>query len=515
MSADETQTANETPAVAPFSFAYSVVLAIAHAGVALPLALRLNVWSDEASTLYTTRLGLAATFANVFADEKQAPLYFLLLSLWRSINSSVGFARTLSVAFSVIAIFAFYDIARRVLSDRGARIATAFFALHPFLVWASLEIRVYSLVVLLACLLIRFFITGFLNDDKTSRSIYFIVAIIALYTNYYLGFLLVGNFAALLLLRPRSARRYLVQMVGVAVFFAPLVWMIGSQLAQVSDDVPTPRSVIEGIRLVWSSVTTFLLPAVLFSDDDPTTVAIVRTWLVRLFVVVAAVFLLARRRRPPTFVSAFGSISAVVAAFLLVAYFALGVIYVEIRHAAVLFPSLILLASVVVAAMFENLDAKFARPLTSVLAVAFAVAFGFAIVSLYPEGAKRGDWIRIADYIEQREIPGQPIIVFTVFDALSLPNHYEGPNRILPDEHFFNWGAEAAYGTPESLRRETDFVISKIPSDAPEIWLATGERCQTTKACETLENYVRANYTVAEDKEFYKERLRLLRKIQR
>jgi hypothetical protein len=59
---------------------------IFHLLIALPLAYILNIWVDEASSLYTTENGLLQAFRNVFADEKQAPLYFLLLSLWREIN---------------------------------------------------------------------------------------------------------------------------------------------------------------------------------------------------------------------------------------------------------------------------------------------------------------------------------------------------------------------------------------------------------------------------------------------
>ena len=54
-----------------------------------------------------------------------------------------------------------------------------------------------------------------------------------------------------------------------------------------------------------------------------------------------------------------------------------------------------------------------------------------------------------------------------------------------------------------------------IPPDAPEIWLATEESCYSEKtkaACRPLENFVEANYTVVEAKEFYEEKVYLLRK---
>ncbi len=153
-----------------------------------------------------------------------------------------------------------------------------------------------------------------------------------------------------------------------------------------------------------------------------------------------------------------------------------------------------------------------APSLRRIVASSLLLLFGYGIYTLYPQAAKRGDWTRVARFIEQREKPGQPIIVFTVFDALNLPYHYRGVNRILPDEKFFNWGIDGAYGDADSLKSEIDFALSRIPPEAAEIWLATGERCQTTKACAPLENFIEANYTIIEEKDFYKERVRLLRK---
>ena len=102
---------------------------------------------------------------------------------------------------------------------------TAFFALHPYLLWTSLEIRVYALVVLLSILLLKFFVAGFCENEnrRTAQILYGVTAIIALYTNYYLGFLLVGNFAALVVGRRwQSAKSYFRQMLIVGAVFAPL-----------------------------------------------------------------------------------------------------------------------------------------------------------------------------------------------------------------------------------------------------------------------------------------------------
>ncbi|HEX8735841.1 MAG TPA: hypothetical protein VF721_10985, partial [Pyrinomonadaceae bacterium] len=128
---------------------FTASLILAHLAVTLPLAYFLNVWMDEASTLYTTRGGFFQTWQNVFANEKQAPLYFLLLGLWRAAGGSIFFARALSIIFSLLAIKFFCDLARKFFDENQARFVSVLFALHPFLIWASVEIRGYSLVILL------------------------------------------------------------------------------------------------------------------------------------------------------------------------------------------------------------------------------------------------------------------------------------------------------------------------------------------------------------------------------
>ena len=80
------------------------LLIVCHLLIALPLAWYLNIWSDEASSLYSTE-SVAGAFQNAATIERQAPLYFWLLSLWRALNGSIFFARLLSIVFSVAAIW--------------------------------------------------------------------------------------------------------------------------------------------------------------------------------------------------------------------------------------------------------------------------------------------------------------------------------------------------------------------------------------------------------------------------
>lgn len=505
------------------------VLIFLHLAVALPLAFYLNIWADEASTLYTTQHGFFQAFNNLFNDEKQAPLYFLLMSLWRKLSDSIFFARLFSIICSALAIKAFFDLAREIWKDKTALLVAAFFALHPFLFWASLEIRLYSLVILLSVLLLKFFYNGYFDREIISREgakaqrkaqiCFVLTAVIALYTNYYLGFSLVGCFVALLVLRRWSqAKSYFLQMLFVSLAILPLLWIIQRQFSVRVAAFHAERWLFEGLSVFWNHFLTFVLPTEIFPSEEVSVFSIVRIWIIRIAIVaVLAITVKRRGKNLDEKVFAFGTITAVIVAFLLFVYFQLGHGYVEIRHASVFFVPFILFVASVSAGILPQGDGETGIGKTGFyLPVAFAglavIFFSYSLFALYPNAAKRGDWARVGEFIEKNEKPNQPIVVFQAYDAIALPYHYKGVNRILPDEKFFAFEAEDKSGSSNSFRGQIDFIISKIPKDAEEIWLLTNEKCAVGEACLPLENFVRSDYTIVQEKNFFAERVRLLRR---
>lgn len=500
------------------------LLIFLHLAIALPLAFYLNVWTDEASTLYTTQRGFFQTYANLFTDEKQAPLYFLLMSLWRKLSDSFFFARLFSIICSALAIKVFFDLAQKIWKDKTAIFVAAFFALHPFLFWASLEIRLYSLVILVSALLLTFFYDGYFDKEivskaqKKARIFYFITSVAALYTNYYLGFLLVGCFAALLVLRRwKEARAYFMQMLFVGLTILPLLWIVQQQFSVRVFHFQTERTMLEGLSIFWNHFLTIALPTEIFPSEEISAFSIVRVWLVRIAILI--VFIITIKNKGKNLnekVFAFGAILATATAFLLFVYFQLGASYVEIRHASVFFvPFVLFVFSIFTGTLTQR--RKGAKPhrekfIGIFLTILYAIFFSYSLFTLYPNLAKRGDWARVAAFLEQNERRGQPIVIFDAYDAVALPIHYKGVNRILPDERFFAFSLEDKPGSAGSFRSQIEFVISKIPPGAEEIWLLTNEKCAAGEACLPLENFVAANYTIVEEKYFYKERARLLRR---
>lgn len=493
-----------------------VALIALHLAVALPLAYHLPIWADEGSTLYATEHGFINAFYTAAAEQKQAPLYFWVLSIWRYIDGSIFFARLFSVISSAVAIWVFAGLAERLFSRRTALLTTGFFALHPFLFWASLEIRVYSVVILLSIILIRLFIDAFLDKSASwgGRILFLVAAVVSLYTNYYLGFLLAGFFVSLLVAgRTREAVRLLVLMLIAGAALLPLGLELRNEFLTKAGAYREDGLFVESLRILWHHFLTFTLPTAIFPDSEPSTLSFVRLWVVRAACLVLAVTTFFQSRRLTRDTGVWTAIVVTIGGMLFLASFFVGTDYIALRHASVIFVPLIVWLTYLISEVTAGANEHVLRAGMAIACLVALGSFAYSTVTLYPNATKRGDWARVGEFIEKNESPGQPIIVFAPFYALSLPYHYHGVNRILPDRRFFDFQPYlAAPGTPESLAPETDFVISEIPPDAEFIWLSLNERCVTSAACAPLQNHIAANYTIEIEKEFYLAKVYLLRR---
>jgi hypothetical protein len=125
------------------NWASLVVFALA-AGFA---AYRFGAWHDEGFTLNTTSGSLARTLKLAIHVERQPPLYFLLLNIWRSASDSVGFARLFSVlAATATGGLVGYAATRLSPENRALGVLSTVIVLtNPFVMLYAAEARGYAL----------------------------------------------------------------------------------------------------------------------------------------------------------------------------------------------------------------------------------------------------------------------------------------------------------------------------------------------------------------------------------
>jgi hypothetical protein len=481
-----------------------ILLILLHLGITITLSYLLNIWIDEAFTFHTTGKDLSYAFNQALRFELQPPLYFILLNLWRKLNYSIFFARLFSVLCAGLTLYTVAQLSRRYLREVSPAWIVAAVAFNPFLIWAAVEMRVYALVLLLSALLLLLFFDGFLKDKPQliSRLFYVLVSILALYTQYYLGFLLVANAVALLVLRRwRSLLAYLMGMGVVAICFVPMLSIAHSQTLTFTkpaiESSPFRQSLI---RIIWL-VREYLLPS------GPQSLGFFRRWILRLFFLAIPVVLIKYRHRVTFHRVAIWTILSVSAlAFLMILYLA-GESALQDRHTALLFLPTILSAFAII-----TLIARRRRG----LGIALVIALLFNAASLYETYrplAKNGDWNRVASYIMASEKPGQAVLVFHGGNALPLSYCYKGMNVIvpLPRGDSFETYDVRNYGLKDES--EIAAALSSVPGEHQQLWLVTYDQCQSFGVdynCGLLEGYVDKNYNVVSDKAFYQSRVRLL-----
>lgn len=482
------------------------LLILLHLGFTVPLAYRLSIWVDEAYTLHTTARGVAYAFKQAIYFELQPPLYFVLLNLWRDLDDSIFFARLFSVLCIALAIKTAASLAQRLWKNMHPGWVAAVLAVHPFMIQSATQIRVYALVVLLTGVLLLLFFDGYLAEAENARArwLYLLAAIFALYTYYYLGFILVANACSLVLLRRwRPLFRYLSHMTVVGLCFAPMTWVVLGQVSTHTRPLTSAPSWWESLSSISWRVKDFILPA-----ETPSLV-VLRRWMLRLVCGVTILWMARKGKRSLTTANIFIWTIAVVTSLLFVTAMRITSKEMMLTHHTVplLLPSVLFAFSLILLIP--------ARKAVLISVLIFSV---FNLISFrvqYKTVTKDRDWAQVAAYVTARERPGQAILVFHAGGALPLAHYYKGANSLvpIPREHNFETFDIRDY----VLRDEQEIfdALAQVPGEHEELWLITDNVCGYLGVdynCQALEEFVDKYYSVENSQTFPSSKVRLLRR---
>jgi uncharacterized membrane protein len=211
-----------------------------------------RLWLDEMNTLHTAtghgsvtqtfpfppadheepQLDRDSTFRSVIESATNTfhpPFYFLLLNVWMRCfgDSKIG-CRSLSVVLGVISVIVIFIIGKQLFDAQTGLISSAIFALSTTQIHYAQEARMYPLAVLLGLVstsLLVQIIQGRSNDILTWVG-YVVTNILALYTHYYLTFLLLVH-GAVVIPKCKSCRnivnRWLFALLIIILLFLPYI----------------------------------------------------------------------------------------------------------------------------------------------------------------------------------------------------------------------------------------------------------------------------------------------------
>lgn len=465
--------------------------------LATPLAYLLNIRFDEAYTLNTTANGVVDAFHKAIGFGQQAPLYFVVISLWRSVDQSVFFARLFSVLCLPLFIWVSFAVSKRYLKNVDPLFIAAIAAVHQQAIWNALDIRLYALMTLFSGLLLLLFYDGYFSERPSGRAriLYVVVAVLSLYTQYYLGFQLVAGAAVLLVLgRWKALGRYVLDMAAAGALFIPMLIVISGQLVDVSGQIEIPLTLPEMFRETYQRLVSLLFAV------EWVPLEMLRRWGVRVVIVGifgAFAFKIYRDREPEDI--ALGVYVAVLIGFFLVALDLAGWSLTQTRHMS----GFILPLAMLPFAALSVFRSKWI-PLTW-----FCFVIVLSVVSLvvtYSPLAKPGDFDRVAEYLMKNERPNEPVLVFHADAVLPLRQYYKGPNQLiaLPREN----GLEKWDPRNNILKDEAQIIerINSVQGFPNRLWLVHDGWCAQGAIsfnCQLLENVIEKYFVVEHTRQFY------------
>ena len=193
--------------------------------------------SVSAATLqnYLTqeRLSVSRIIRATRLSDTNPPLYYILLGLWAFWGGTSDIAlRSFSLILNVASLFLLATLMRRITTPEAALAGAALFAVSPWLIFYSVEVRMYSLMVFLASL--NAFLTVPIREGKNLFWIpWAIVSAAGLWTHYFYVFPLAGITLYLFVFIPSKSRVYCyLSLVAVILMVTPWYSKLPSLLGE-------------------------------------------------------------------------------------------------------------------------------------------------------------------------------------------------------------------------------------------------------------------------------------------
>ena len=497
----------------PFTFSvkdnYLISLIVClNLAITVPLAAILNIWTDEAYSLDTTAKSLQYAISQAINFELQPPLYFALLNIWRSINDSIFWARLFSIICIILTIYVLALLSERWIKTIHPVWIVTTFAFNPLVIKMALEIRVYAFCMLLSALLLLFFYDGYFSDRSTTKAkvLYILFSILALYTQYYLGYLLVANAVILLISkRWKPLVHYLLGMSLIAICFLPMLSIV---FEQVSDHTQYAENNL--FIQNYFSLKTFKIKQLLAIFDHLPKLTKRNLYISIAFLFLTFMSLFKRKQLITWDFSAIWILNIVSFCFFTSVFFATQGILFD-RHTVGAF-IILLLAVFLLFSLIKNSQTR--KLIVIIWTIAIMFKYSWYLSDKYSPLAKSGDWKRVSEHIMYFEKPEQEILVYDPINAVELSYYYDGINTIVPIPQTEDF---KIYDIKKYALNNEQEIAEALEKNHDFLWLIVKKDSKFSKInvnlnTHILEDFVSKHYEVVNSKNFYKSQVRLLQR---
>ncbi len=472
------------------------------------LCSQLNVSLDETCSLNTTSKSLSYAIKQSYNFEGQPPLYFALLSLWRTINSDILFARLFSVLFIGLGAFVFYKLVHLVSDTNYSKWLVMLFLLNPFAISTATDIRLYAFLLFLSLVSIYSFFKFYIEQKNIYLFVFVITGIAGLYTQYLYVFLFASLGITLLIFKGwKLFFKFCLYSIPVGLLFLyntlfksnPMdLALINSFTTSITERIVTalhsPQNLILALNLIpfermirWTVLGVFILLYVYtyFKWHKRDKTADRQYFEMFNVILVAGIFLM-----------------------LLISFFfaVTGLDYYD-RYAVIAFPLFIS------AFLLFKSHSLFSR---RIIFATICLYYILISISNYRYSVKEYDQVGLAKYIAAIENKEEPILFYQKMISLPFSYYYKGNNRIvaLPDSLKF----DSTYFLKIKDTMELKQVIQKINTASKSYLLISDKaetRFQNDADIKMINEYLNFHYNITLDTLFYGKSPKLFLRVRR
>ncbi len=484
------------------NFLSILVIVIVHLSITIPLSAYLNIWEDEAYSLNTSSQGIVYAWNQSIGFEAQPPVYFITLSIWRTFSSSIFFARLLSIVFSVISISLIYFLARKYITAKYYFFIALLFAVNPFLIWASTEMRVFGMVIMFSALLLFLFLKTYFDEKVkvTNRLLFIVIAVLGINSQYFVGFLLFGLGVALFF--TKGIKRFFVYALDMVVPLITILYFLKAILQQVS--VHEAIHPVENHLSLLDFVKFWPIRMFDYSLTFNLTEMAIGFWIFRGLIVFLFLITLVKSFQTikSNFIQTDYSIfitTLIIILFFSGVYFTLGTEYVSEKYTAVLFPPFMVAFFILLVRLIQPKFVKIWLFIILFLMLSSSIVKFSGLVKVYNiKGLCR--------YIEKSEKPNQPVFVYRNTIKLLTNHYYFGANQVVPIPDKFDFSKEFRPSMWHLNQDDVQKFFNDNTKGIQSFWLVTEENKldKYDESLNLLESYAKGHYRMETEKYFTK-----------
>lgn len=390
------------------------------------------IWEDEAFSLHTSSYSIFKAIHLSYFFEDQPPVYFIILTLWRKLNDSILFARLFSIICTIFSALVLHKLGKLIFPKLYSRWVLVLFFLNPFTVWASIEIRLYSLLICLSFLTIYLFYLIFYYNRHKLKIIFLLISSLGIYTQYYFTLLIIA--LSILLLFSKGWRpffNFCFLSAILLVIFLPNLIIIPQQYSMVLHFSHQTKTLFE-----WIGTFSFSPLQFLFAIFE-TNLSLAGRWVVLIifsifFLYIVSKFYNENKKQPlKDFKTSYELLIPIIS---ILFFFALifinsGLFYAH-RYMSIVYPFFCLLYAIL------NI---FNQKIRTYIFLGVALYYIFVLNIIYrPPFLKFHDHKSVAIYVHQIEHANEPILFRQTGIYLAVKPYYKGKNQLIavPERKF-------------------------------------------------------------------------------